>query len=472
MTIRLPVIAVLLLARLAVAQVPDTTRHAATSSVGGVVHDSIAGVPLANATVQLVARDDPAFVRTAVSDSLGGYLITDVPVGHYTLGFLHPLLDSLGVDAPLRAIDVANFRPVRIDLAVPSPVRLRRAICGTQQAGDSGAVIIGVVRNAGSETAASQVAVTGEWLEFTLARTGFARSIGRRTATTSDNGWFALCNVPAGGNVALLASKGADSTGLIEVQVPSDGFLRRDLYLGEGELVSSVTEASSDSAKPPQRIHVGNVRLSGTVLSALADRPVANALVFITDGPQARTNDRGEWTISNAPGGTRTLEVRALGFYPSRSNVNVVPSAPPIRVTLSTLKAVLDTVKIIASRLPGGADGGGFARRQRMGIGHFVSAADMRRFPVIVTSDVFRRVPGVRRDFPSSRILLRGAFEPWCEAAIFVDGHYMPSFSAEDIDDFVPPDRVAGIEVYTESNAPPQFQVGLSGCGSIVIWTR
>ena len=472
MTMRLPLIAVLFLARQAVAQVPDTARHAATSSVGGVVHDSIARAPLANATVQLVARDDPAFVRTTTSDSLGGYLITDVPVGHYTLGFLHPLLDSLGVDSPLRAIDVANFRPVRVDLAVPSPARLRRAICGTQPAGDSGAVIIGVVRNAGNEAAASQVSVTGEWLEFALARTGFARSIGRRAATTADNGWFALCNVPAGGNVALVASKGADSTGLIEVQVPSDGFLRRDLYLGEGELASSVTEASLDSAKPARRIHVGNVRLSGTVLSALADRPVANALVFITDGPQTRTNDRGEWTISNAPGGTRTLEVRALGFYPSRSNVNVVSAAPPIRVTLSTLKAVLDTVKIIASRLPGGADGGGFARRQRMGIGHFVSAADMRRFPVIVTSDVFRRVPGVRSDYKSSRILLRGAFEPWCEAAIFVDGHYFPSFSAEDIDDFVPPDRVAGIEVYTESNAPPQFQVGLSGCGSIVIWTR
>ena len=472
MTMRLPLIAVLFLARQAVAQVPDTARHAATSSVGGVVHDSIARAPLANATVQLVARDDPAFVRTTTSDSLGGYLITDVPVGHYTLGFLHPLLDSLGVDSPLRAIDVANFRPVRVDLAVPSPARLRRAICGTQPAGDSGAVIIGVVRNAGNEAAASQVSVTGEWLEFALARTGFARSIGRRAATTADNGWFALCNVPAGGNVALVASKGADSTGLIEVQVPSDGFLRRDLYLGEGELASSVTEASLDSAKPARRIHVGNVRLSGTVLSALADRPVANALVFITDGPQTRTNDRGEWTISNAPGGTRTLEVRALGFYPSRSNVNVVSAAPPIRVTLSTLKAVLDTVRIIASRLPGGADGGGFARRQRMGIGHFVSAADMRRFPVIVTSDVFRRVPGVRSDYKSSRILLRGAFEPWCEAAIFVDGHYFPSFSAEDIDDFVPPDRVAGIEVYTESNAPPQFQVGLSGCGSIVIWTR
>ncbi|HMA21697.1 MAG TPA: carboxypeptidase regulatory-like domain-containing protein, partial [Gemmatimonadaceae bacterium] len=344
MTLRLALIAVIFIACQAVAQVPDTTRHTATSSVGGVVHDSIARAPLANAMVQLVARDDPAFVRTAISDSLGGYLITDVPVGHYTLGFLHPLLDSLGVDAPLRAIDVANFRPVRIDLAVPSPARLRRAICGAQPTGDSGAVIIGVVRRAGDESGAPQASVTGEWLEFTLARTGFARSIGRRSATTADNGWFALCNVPAGGNVALVASKGADSTGLIEVQVPSDGFLRRDLYLGEGESISSAAEASPDTTRPTRRIHVGNVRLSGTVLSALADRPVANALVFITDGPQTRTNDRGEWTISNAPGGTRTLEVRALGFYPSRSNVNVVSSAPPIRVTLSTLKAVLDTV--------------------------------------------------------------------------------------------------------------------------------
>ena len=45
------------------------------------------------------------------------------------------------------------------------------------------------------------------------------------------------------------------------------------------------------------------------------------------------------------------LEVRALGYYPDRRQVNVVDNGPPVRVTLSTLRAVLDTVRIRATRL-------------------------------------------------------------------------------------------------------------------------
>ena len=31
---------------------------------------------------------------------------------------------------------------------------------------------------------------------------------------------------------------------------------------------------------------------------------------------------------------------------------------------------------------------------------------------------------------------------------------------------------MAGIEVYTGAMVPPEFQPGMIGCGSIVIWTR
>ena len=50
-------------------------------------------------------------------------------------------------------------------------------------------------------------------------------------------------------------------------------------------------------------------------------------------------------TLAEAPTGTRMLEVHALGYYPERRRVDVVASSAPIEVKLSTLKAVLDTVK-------------------------------------------------------------------------------------------------------------------------------
>ena len=47
-----------------------------------------------------------------------------------------------------------------------------------------------------------------------------------------------------------------------------------------------------------------------------------------------------------------------------------------------------------------------------------------------------------------------------------------PKMSADELDDLVDPDGITGIEVYTISTAPPQFQTPLESCGSIVIWKR
>ena len=63
-------------------------------------------------------------------------------------------------------------------------------------------------------------------------------------------------------------------------------------------------------------------------------------------------------------------------------------------------------------------------------------------------------------------------FEAWCSPAIFVDGKNMSFMDAADIDDWVSPDGVTGIEVYAGTVVPAQFQVGMKGCGSIAIWTR
>jgi len=460
-----------LLARSANAQV-ETTHRDPGATISGVVHDSIANTPLVNAIIQLIARDDPAFVRNATSDSLGRFRMNDVPLGHYQLGFFHPVLDSLGVEAPLRDVYVDSYRPVIADVAVPSPTSLRRAVCRVDAARDSGAVILGTVRDARDGSPVAKVVVVGDWIEYSLNRGGMSRRLARRLATTGENGWFALCNVPSSGSVALVASRGADSTGLIEVQVPSEGFVRRELYLGAADTETKISSTSPTPGVAPstRRIRIGNGHLSGTVTSVVGNRPLANAQVSIVDGPQTRASPSGEWAISNAPAGTRMLEVRALGYYPDRHNVNVVAGAAPLRITLSTLKAVLDTVRIRASRLPNDRNGNGFMQRRRSGAGRYITPEDIVRLPVIVTSDLFRRMPGVRTDGDS--IELRGAFTTWCHAAIFIDDHYMSFLTKDDIDDWVHPEHIAGIEVYSEASAPPQYQVGLSGCGSIVIWTK
>jgi hypothetical protein len=472
-----PLLLVALLAQLTTAQAQDATQPARGATVSGVVHDSLARVPLAGATVQIAAADDPArLTRTAVSDSLGRFTLTDVPAGRYAIGFFHPMLDSLGVDAPLREVSVDGVRPVRADLAIPSPARLRAAICGLRSPLDSSAVLVGTVRDARDRAPVAGVTVTAEWLEFSFSSNGLVRRVPRLVATTGENGWFAMCNVPSTGMLVLIASRGADSTDRIEVQLSSDGFVRRDLYLGPARTVAAgdTTQRTEALAAPSGRLSVGDVRLSGTVIAAVGGRPLPGAHVGITAGPQTRTNERGEWTLVDAPAGTRMLEVRAVGYYPDRRPVNVVAGTPPVRVALSTLRAVLDTVKIVAARVRG-RDIRGFLDRSRSGLGRYITEEDIARRKPIIASDLFRTVPGVavdRTPLGDTMITMRGTFEDSCVPAFYIDGHFMRNLSADDINSFVNPKEIAGIEVYTGAGVPPQFQQGLGGCGSIVIWTK
>ncbi|MBI5601576.1 MAG: carboxypeptidase regulatory-like domain-containing protein [Gemmatimonadetes bacterium] len=476
------VIAVLLLSSSAEAQ--GAGDRAPGVRVSGTVHDSVAHAPLAGAWVQLASADSVAHAsgaRTAISDSLGRYAFDDVPEGRYRLGFFHAVLDSLGVELPLRDLTVRRGRPARLDLAVPSGGTLRALICGVRSPRDSGVVVtggavIGVVRDARGGAPVEGVTVSGEWLEISFRTQGIDRRRPRVVVTTGANGWFALCNAPATGNLFLTASRGADSTDLVEATVPLEGFLRRDLYLGAArtQVVRDTTPRPDSLALPPRIVRSGEGRLSGTVVSADYQRPLAGAIVHLSDGPTARADERGAFTLVNAPLGTRVLEVRSVGYYPDRRAVHVVGGMPPVRVALSTFKSVLDTVKIIA-QFAADRHGSSFEDRKRTGLGRYLTSADLERRGAIFTSDAFKTLAGVRLErssVGSRHIYVRSAFGEWCEPSVHIDGLYMWNLNADDIDGMVSLRYVKGIEVYTEATTPMEFQRAMTGCGTILIWTR
>ncbi len=443
----------------------------------GAVHDSVANAPIIGAIVQLVSADTLVpFGRTAVSDRVGRFAFDSVPSGRYVIGFYHPVLDSLALEPMLRAVTVANGETVLANLAVPSPARLRAMFCLGVAGRVAAPLVMGMVLDARTGTPAAGVTVSVEWVEVTLGKGGIRQRAPRRVATTRSDGMYMLCDVPSPGTLMLAASRGADSTDFVDLEVPATGFLRRTLHLGTARTVvvrdSAATSDSSRSAV--RRQHVGTGKLIGTVTSAVNGQPLVGAQVGIANGPQTRTNARGQWTLSEAPTGTRIVHTRAVGYYPSRQSVDVVAGTPPLSTALVTFKSVMDTMKVIAN-YDRFANLAGFRERQRSGLGRFLTQDDVARRQPLVTSELLRTVAGVFLDRTMSvdeTILMRGTFEDRCVPVIFINTMRMDNLTAVDLDAFIRPSEILGVEVYSATQVPAQFQPGLNGCGSIVFWTK
>jgi hypothetical protein len=444
---------------------------AGQATVRGVVFDSLASAPLGHAAVQLVAADNPTlFGKTIESDSAGHFEFSDVPAGRYSIGFLHPLLDSLGLEPPVREIAVPGTGIVAVSLAIPSRRRLRSAYCDGK--GDDEATFVGFVRDSRTRAPVPNATVLVQWIEMTIGgRGGMTQQVAHRTAQSASNGWFALCDIPRMGIISTLASLAADSSGRIDLDVPQTGVLHRDLYV-----------APSTGAEAVRR-------LTGVVLATRQKRPIEGAVVSASNGTTARTNERGEWSLDGVPAGTRSVQVRALGFFPERVVVDAVEGEPGVVTALSNIREALDTVHITETRVARNARE--FEERRRTGsAGRFLTSEDVLRHHPFQTSDALRQVPGLHIEQDATtgeRVMsLRD-----CRPSVFIDGQFIRDLSADGIDSFVQPDEVAGIEVYAGDLTPVQFRalnadlpaarlsgpagvtpMGASYCGSIVIWTK
>lgn len=433
------------------------------ATVRGMVHDSTRGFPLARAVVQLAAADrDITSGRTVVTDSNGRFAFSGLTGGRYLLGFHHPLLDSLGIDLTPTAVEVSGDE-VTTTLTVPSEASLRALVCGETRANRAGALLLGHVRDTrlGGTLAGADVSV--EWLEYAMGRGRVAPSVTRRTVRTASNGWFSLCDVPREGIVLVRAIRGADSTDFVELSLDGTDLQRHDLYLATGDAAPAT------------------VKLGGVVHRADGRSPLADATVSTADGRSVRTNARGEFLLTGVPAGSRLLEVRAVGYYPERIAVQALDDAPAITAELRTFRSVLDTVKVLAN-FPRFDALRELRHRARSGIGRILLADDIAKRRPLVTSDLLRTIPGVFVTpgiGTDQTISMRGLFNNRCTPTLGLNGTpfligFQNAFplTAQDLDSFARPDDLVGIEIYAAAQVPPEYLLGGTACGAIVLWTR
>ena len=145
----------------------------------------------------------------------------------------------------------------------------------------------------------------------------------------------------------------------------------------------------------------------------------------------------------------------------------------------------LDTVSVTAYA-PSNAPG--LEARRLSGRGHIIDRREINRVKPRATTDMLRRVAGLRVDAAGARTRIRSRRAADCEMLLYLDG--APVFNeltpavtrgtrtsrqtaVPSTIDRIPPDMLEAIEVYLgPSQTPPQYSRGGANCGAILIWTR
>jgi hypothetical protein len=450
---------------------------AQSGRVSGVVFDSVAMRPLGGAVVQAVNAANPAVSRSATTDSLGRFTLSGVAVGNWVVAALHPRLDSLGLDEIRATVAVSAAGDAEVMVAIPEARRLARLLCGEPALPqDTSGYLVGTLRSAATDRAPVQGRVHVEWLELTITGKGFVRTRETRTAETGPDGRYLACNIPAGGLVRVSASRGADSTGVIDLQMPYDGIQQRDLYVGASRAVRVPVNVALDSVGlgvDSVAVKRGDGVLRGRLVGATG-APLADARVLVRDaGLDVRTDAAGRFAMANLPQGTWNLDVRAVGHDPLTRPVDVLQDdSSTVSYTMSRFVA-LDTVRI-RSRIGTNAAGNllAFEERAKAGFGHFMGPEQLEALQPLWFSDIMLRFPSLRlerADYGYVITMRNTGKAARCLPRVYIDNILTPNEGM--IDSYLNAAQIMAVEVYAGALGPPQYMDMLSGCGSIVVWT-
>ncbi len=486
------------------AQATNAQTASGEVRVRGSVFDSLTNAPLSSARVKFVREADPGSgAATAMTDASGHFEISLAP-GRWLAGIEHSHLDSLGVTPASRHIDVPPNGSLRVSLATASARTLTRAFCG-DAADNRDAALVGMVRRAGSDAALDSADVFVQWTNLTLARGTIRRAMPTVSARTDHNGWYVLCGVPRNAEILAWAEHAHAATGLVPAQTSNEPH-RLDLWIDDGKQVSARALDRADAhenalegerRRPASR--TGDIRFVIQVRDA-AGQPVRGVRAQIMGHRPGIGDDRGMLVLDSLPGGSQTLEVRAVGFVPQTRVVHLAEGMlTSDTITLTSTKALLDTVRVTGSQIFAG-DPNGFEMRRKTGIGSYIGKAEIDRLhPYQLTSLLQARSGVAIGDMGGDQVIsmmdATGDLRP-CTPAIWVDNvlevqaagggggslltgsHSIsappPPIAMLELNSFVRPTEIVGVEIYRRPvEIPPQYaNVGYGGCGAIVIWTR
>ncbi|HEV2733418.1 MAG TPA: carboxypeptidase-like regulatory domain-containing protein [Longimicrobiaceae bacterium] len=247
-------------------------------------------------------------------------------------------------------------------------------------------------------------------------------------------------------------------------------------------------------AAPAQQSAMQSPGLGLHVVDA-ADAPIAGARVVLGTGAEGVSSESGWVRLAGVQPGRVFVLVTRIGYRPTEFTLEVPATGLEVDVEMEPAPVAVQGVTAVGRKENRALAMGGFYRRKETGTGTFLTREDIARTGAMRTSEVFRRVRGVRvvhaggntYKLQSVRYGLsmsqtmgaipRGGRRNMqvagsnyvCQMLVFVDGIQQ---QLDEIDD-LQMESVEAIEVYRGSGeVPVEYKVINAACGVVVIWTR
>ncbi len=263
----------------------------------------------------------------------------------------------------------------------------------------------------------------------------------------------------------------ADADGRLRVCVPRDAT--------EAVVWAEFGDHSSGQAAPAALVsgEEREVRLrilssvpSGRLIGRLVDRetgrPVATAAVSVVGRPAESASDgQGRFRLTGVPAGRHELRVRRLGYAPLRHVVDVTSGrTTELEVGLVREPVELEPLVVSTTRSRRLEIKGFYERKhwgELLGLGTFYTAEDIERRNPLRISHMIEELPSIRRGLHNARA--------GCRLSVYLDNVRV----GLDLDAFVLPIEVAGVEVYKgPASLPAEFGGSDSRCGVVAVRTK
>jgi len=221
----------------------------------------------------------------------------------------------------------------------------------------------------------------------------------------------------------------------------------------------------------------GTVTVTGRVKTS-DGKPVPDARVYVPGTNEAaRTDARGNYSLTGVPGGPQVVVVRKSGYAPVRTEAKFSTKRSDrarnhVDVTLLTPDEAATGAAQSASDSVGLDKAGFFKRMSTVRGGYFITPDQIDRQKPVRLSDTFRGVPVLVESVGRTGPVLRGV--QGC-LITYVDGLPWRSMFPGDLDNYVSARDLVAAEVYGPGQiTPAPFLRGSvrPSCTTLAIWTR